>query len=86
MTPEQQQEYLNSMIRDFSAGSRVFDGSGVPTDTATVVTSNDPGSTTGLRVVPGAVHADEAGKSSTYDPTKSEDPDRFDPHECGPGG
>jgi hypothetical protein len=86
MTPERQMQSLRASIDDVKGGQKLFgEGRGVPSETATVLTSNDPASTTGIRVEVGAVHADEAGKDSEYDPAKVDKPDRFG-EACPPGG
>ncbi len=78
MDARQQQAYMRSLVSDVQSGNKVFgQGKGIPSDTATIITSNDPASTTGIRVETGAVHADEAGKSSEYDPADVDNPDRF---------
>jgi hypothetical protein len=73
----QQMAYLKGLIQQVRKGEKFLSpGSNLPSHTATIITSNDGSSSTALRVELGAVHADTAGRASTYKPG-SEDPTRF---------
>jgi hypothetical protein len=72
---------LDDLIKDVGAGSKMY-GSGLayPTETATVITSNDGISRSALRVESGAVYADESGRNGSYNVKGGVD--RFDKFVC----